>query len=145
MHGICMFLCVSVNELDSHPDRNKGPDMRTLHWSTDSSYRLYILATLYSRQLTLWLHDLCLEVLTVLVMSCAWLGSIPPLRTIQCLRALGITFNFFSYEAVLGRASSIRYQGRASNPSLSMPSGCATCYATSAVIHLIQNNNWLVF
>ncbi len=30
---------VAVLELESHPVNNKGPDPRTLHWSTDPSHR----------------------------------------------------------------------------------------------------------
>ncbi len=68
-------------------DNNLGPDRLT---------GLKALYPNYNRQPTLWLHYLCLEVLTV--------HGIPPYSYYLCrssdMAAVGTTFNVFSYDAV---------------------------------------------
>ncbi len=55
---------VPVLVFDSHPDHNKGPNLRTMRMSQDPS-PIYVLTTLLNIQPTLRLHDPCLEVLPV--------------------------------------------------------------------------------
>ncbi len=106
LYCICMFLwCVAVLELGSHPDHNKEPGSRTLCWFKDPSNRSLILAILHSRQLTFWLHKLCLEVLAVH-------GSEFRLFDVNAFSLLGLPRHRIHY--------------------LLVSIGCATCYATGA-------------
>ena len=60
--------CCSTWAQYPHPDHNKkGSDPRTVRKSWDPSPNIDPNHTLYSRQQSLWLHNLCLQVLPVLL------------------------------------------------------------------------------
>ena len=107
---------VAVIELDSHPDHK----LRTLRLSKDPCHISLILSILHRRQPTLWLQDLCLEVLTVHGNELHLFGA----------KAFPLLVLLMVWTGNQGWALSIKAECWTHN--LPVSSGCATCYAMDA-------------
>ncbi len=99
----CMGCCGTWAHLPSWPQQ--GTRLRTLRLYKDPSHRSLILALLHSRQPTLWLHDLCLEVITLHGNELRlFFPRHNPYSNYQCLapdrKEVWTIFNVFCYDTV---------------------------------------------